>query len=521
MKPRRPQTNTLPSSPDDLGPIDEFAPQATPGGLGRLPILVRNTSWNAASQLLPQLTTFAVTPYLLHRIGVDRYAVWAFVAQILQVLVSLDGGLGASLMRFFAVDKATGDRTSATRLTLTASLVLVALSALATLVLIVAGPVIVDHFLHLPQAERSSALLVFDEAGALVAVALLQSVFTALLAAHQRYRALFAANVAGAAVYVVGVVTLVSRNGRAVDVLRSVLGQETTVTVVALVFCLSLLDWRSPTLMSWQQLRPVFAFSSKMQLAGIGGLLINNTDVFVIAALFPIRYVTYYSVAATVTTAFRALALLPVPPASVELASAYGLGGISRAVARFRRFNRPWQHFTIGYTAVGAVATSVGVRIWLGPEYSIAAVIAGILVLGHGVNLGTAMMSALTRAIGKPGIEMRYTAICAILNIALTPVLAVLFGIYGIEAATATALAAGSLWFYRTLGMAVPEHDLAARVPLRLLALAGLAAGLSAACQWAIFTTGITGPLAAAAAGAPAAALLGGYILIGRRVTAT
>ena len=520
MKRRQHQASEPASSPDDLEFVDELAPQAAPMGLERLPLLVRNTSWNAASQLVPQLTAFAVMPYLLHRIGADRYAVWAFVAQILQVLVSLDGGLGASLMRFFAVDEATGDRASTTRLTLTASLLLIALSAAATVALIAAGPVLVDHFLNLPPAQRSSALPVFDEAGALVAVALLQSVFAALLAAHRRYRALFAANLAGTAVYLAGVATLVSRNGRAVDVLRAVLGQETAVTILVLAFCLPLLDRRGRTLMSWPQLRPVIAFSSRMQLAGIGGLLINNTDVFIIAALFPIRYITYYSVAVTVTTAFRALPLLTVPPASVEMVSAYGLRGVSGAAAQFRRFDRPWQHFTIGYTAIGTMAALVGVRIWLGPGYWIAAVIAAILISGHGINLGTAMMSALTRAIGRPGIELRYVVICVILNVALTPGLALLFGIYGVEAATGIAIAAGSLWFYHSLPAAISTHDVRFRIPGRLLILAVLAAGVAGAIGWAILSSGISGPLAAVAAGLPAAALLGGYTLAARRLAA-
>src|SRR5262249_14970454 len=75
------------------------------GGLGgwRPGPFASRVGFNGLAQLSPILASVIVTPVLIHRLGSDRFGIWSFVLIVLSTLTSLDGGISASLARFFAI----------------------------------------------------------------------------------------------------------------------------------------------------------------------------------------------------------------------------------------------------------------------------------------------------------------------------------------------------------------------------------------------------------------------------------
>ena len=483
----------------------------------RVPSLARRSSLNGLAQMVPQLAALAFTPFLLHRLGQDRYAIWALAAQVVQVLLSLDGGLGASLSRFFAVHRATGDGAASTRLVVSATLVLLAIGALASAVLATLAPLLAFHVLDVADALRPEARMLFAEMGLILTVLLIGNIFTGLLAAHGRFGAILIANVAGTGAYVTGLRLFVRPTGDLSGLFYSVLLESSVVVVAGCLLSLPNLVPTRAVLLRRSELREVCAFAVRMQVTGLSVIVMSNTDAFVIAALLPARYVALYSVAASAAIGVRSIPLWSVPPASVEMALAYASGGTGDAVEVFRSLNVRWQAAMTGYTAIGAVSILVAVRVWLGSLYWTSAIVAVILMIGFGVNLGTAMMSALARAVGQPGVETRYAAVCTVINLVLTVPLGLAFGIYGVEAATAIGMAVGSLWFCRALRAAIPGFDLGALfrdLPLGRACSAAAAAGV---VELGILWSGLRGLLGLAVLGIPAVAAFAGFALLMRR----
>ena len=95
-------------------------------------ILVRRVGWSGLAQILPQLTQLALTPYFIHVLGLDGFGLWSLVLVLVATLTALDGGIGASLARFFAVHAASDDPAAAGRLLLTATAVFVLLSVVVS-----------------------------------------------------------------------------------------------------------------------------------------------------------------------------------------------------------------------------------------------------------------------------------------------------------------------------------------------------------------------------------------------------
>jgi O-antigen/teichoic acid export membrane protein len=124
------------------------------------------------------------------------------------------------------------------------------------------------------------------------------------------------------------------------------------------------------------------------------------------------------------------------------------------------------------------------VRAWLGSDYATAGIIAAALALGNLVNLGTGVMSTVSRVLGRPGIETKYGLLSAAINIVLTVPLAWTFGIYGVLAATVAAQIVGSLWFVRIFRRQIDPafRFVAPGLPIvpALLAAAGAAAATTA-----------------------------------------
>lgn len=404
--------------------------------------------WNGAAQLVPQLVSLAAAPFLVHRLGVDRYGIWAVLLALLNVLIALDGGIGASLARFFAVHRARDDREAAGRLLVSSIVVLTAFSALATVTLVVSAPALVG-LLHLPDGLRSDAVGVIRSAGPLLALSLSGSVFLALLQAHNRFRALAMVTLSGAAVYGFTLVALIGAGQGLAGVAAATGAEFLTFVVVGALFARGSVRLSRQWWLRIDERRELWRFASRMQVAGFTGLVNSQTDALVVALLLPVRFVGLYALGAQAATALKSLPLWAMSPMSTRLATKYAQAGLPAAVEEFRSINRAWQKAVSGYALVGAVTLGFAVPAILGADFSDAGFVASILAAGYATNLATVPLSCLVRSIGRPGLEMRYGLIATGLNVALSVPLGLQFGLLGVVTATAISMAIGSAWFPR------------------------------------------------------------------------
>lgn len=148
--------------------------------------LLSRMGLSGVAQAMPLVTNLAITPYLIRVLGFSGFGVWSLVVALLATLTVLDGGVGASLSRFYAFHRARGEKAGISRLVVGSLLLFVGLGALISLVGLPLAPIVV-HALTIPPDLESEAVLLLRLIGPLISIALAANSATSLLQASSRW----------------------------------------------------------------------------------------------------------------------------------------------------------------------------------------------------------------------------------------------------------------------------------------------------------------------------------------------
>ncbi|MCG8429582.1 MAG: oligosaccharide flippase family protein, partial [Candidatus Omnitrophica bacterium] len=77
--------------------------------------IIHNTFYNALGRMWTMLAAVALTPYIMHHIGVERFGIWAVVGVITGYFGLFDLGVGTSFIKYIAQYHASGDEESISR----------------------------------------------------------------------------------------------------------------------------------------------------------------------------------------------------------------------------------------------------------------------------------------------------------------------------------------------------------------------------------------------------------------------
>jgi O-antigen/teichoic acid export membrane protein len=469
--------------------------------MARPPRLAVLIGFNGVAQIAPIVAVFAVTPLLLDRLGLDRFGIWSLALVILTTLTALDGGVSASLARFFAVYAARGDTAATGRLLLASLLFFAALGAVLTAAMLPLVPTLVG-LLSIPSGLTHEAEVVLRWLPPLAALGLMADSSAALLQGTGRFRGLAASMIASSAAFVGAIIVLVQRGGQ-VDVLLIALGLRYFVLAISsLVLGAGRLSFERPLLPSRATTRELWTYSSRMQLSAVTGFVNSQMDALVIAAVLPVRYVGLYGIGMQAASALRSVPLYAFAPLLTLLAKTFGDQGREATAREFSTIERRWLPAVLGYGVVAIAGIGFAVPIWLGDRYALGGVTAAILLTGYSIHVSlTGMRTCYVRAVGRPGLETRYSLVWTVTNAATTVPAAIAGGLLGVVGATAATGVLASVYFValcrRTehLDVVVPEP--------RWWRWAAVAVCLTVAGELAIVATDFHGFFAFALAAVP------------------
>jgi O-antigen/teichoic acid export membrane protein len=469
----------------------------------RRPDLAAPVGFNGIAQLAPVVVTLAITPLLLHRLGLDRFGIWSLALVMLTTLTSLDGGISASLARFFAMHAAQGDRTDTARLLLASLLFFVVVGLGLTAAALVFADALVG-LLDIPTELTGEAVFALHWLPTLVVLALVADATAALLQGTGRFRALAGTMVASSAAFAFAVILLVEPGAHLRALVLATAVRYASLAVAGLALARSHLSIRRPLLPSRSALRELGRYASRMQLSAITGFVNSQLDAFVIAAVLPVRYVGLYNLGLQAAAAVRGLPLYVFAPVLTRLTTSFGSHGRAETASEFERLERKWLPAVLGYGVVTVAAIGFAVPIWVGDRYALSGVVAAMLLSCYMVHVGlTGMRTCYVRAIGRPGLEARYSMVWTVGNSVLTVPLTIVAGVPGVVGATAVTGIAASVYFValcsRTEGLAVVLPG------RRWLGMAVIAAGLTVVGELAIVRLDVHGFLALCLAGVPVA----------------
>jgi O-antigen/teichoic acid export membrane protein len=407
-------------------------------------VIIRGFSWNLAGQVVPAVISIVLTPFLLHHLGLPRYSLLAIAQTSIVFLTSFDGGFGSTAGRYFATHASRGDRAALTRLFLTLVLIMVLIGCLVTGLLFPLANTAVALF-DVPRTLYPQALFLARILGPVVTAALVQSVLAALVQAHHRYPLGCAAGVSSALAWAGGAVWVIGTGAGLRGLGLALLAQQLVAILILAPAAASHLRFRQIRLLSLVELRDVAGFSLRRQLFGITTLVNNQFDVFIVAAVLPLGLVGLYATGANFAMQVRGVLSNALVPMGNDITYAYGRDGQEAADRRFVELQKTWVVAVTGFFAVALGSSYWGISVWLGPRYSLAGVVATLMLAGHAVNMYSGPLTLFLNAIGKPGAEARYGIIAMVLNVFLTVPLVLLAGVYGVVAGTVLGMVIGTL----------------------------------------------------------------------------
>ncbi len=239
-----------------------------------------------------------------------------------------------------------------------------------------------------------------------------------------------------------------------------------------------------------------------MQLAALSGFVNAELDGFVIAAVSPVRYVGLYSIGLQAASGARSVPLYAFSPLLTRLTTTFRHAGRLAAAVEFKQLERRWLPSVLGYGIVAVAAIGFSVPVWLGDDYVLSGVTAAILLSGYIVHVGfTGLRTCYVRAIGRPGLEARYSTIWTVCNALLTIPTALLFGMIGVVSATAITGVVAAAYF---VWLCVQTEQLPVVFPgLRWWIVAIGAACLTVVVELGIVRLGVGGFVGLALTGLP------------------
>lgn len=454
--------------------------------------LLRAGGWAACSQLAPLAAMIVTTPLLIRHLGLSGYGLASLVSSIALALTTLDGGIGASALRYFTAYRVSNDHDATRRLfiSLIAAMFLLALLLLAVVWVVAPRGA---ELLRAPAYVKQQAVPLIRLIPAMVLLTMLANVTRGLLQAHERWSRTASSAIAGAVVYATLALALVAVGAGPGGVVLALVAQQGTIAVLngigASVYLRNARGWW----VGWSTAANYVSYSWRMQVAAMSAFVMVELDVLIVGAILPLSQVALYSIAAGVALQIQAVPMFLAGPFTREVTSIFASSGDCAAAEYATRFQRVWVPGTGIFLCVASSASWFVMFGWLGAKSSAAGGIAAVLLGGYLVNLWTLPMSGTALAVGKPGVEARYGAVAAVVNVALTVPGGVIFGVWGIAAGTAFGQVIGSLYLIRVyrgaigprpesfLGIAPYREMLVVAVGVSAVGLAAMISGLGRA----------------------------------------
>jgi len=429
-----------PALPDDP---DQGRPHWRQGPLGHI---VSGLGWNTAGQAGTVAINVGLTPFLLLHLGVDRYGLFALISSFRGLLSNLDGGLGPAAMRFFAIKASTNDRRGTSSLLLT-MLVLLAVVTGAVAGLVALGAPALAAVVHTSPALRRQGVELLRLLLPVGVVAALQQATARIISSQHRWGYLNAMGFVSTVVYAGVAAVLVSQGHGLFSLFWATVAAEVVLVIGSIAGAWDQLVPSAFRMLPRSELTELLRYSSRVQIAAIASSFNYEIDSLLVALLFPVRYVAYYSIGSNFSSQLVSLPTNAITPIGVTLSRTFGSSSFESTVEEFTGLQRLWVRSVAAFPFIGAASAYFAIDRWLGQANRLAGVVAVILLLGQAMSLFSLVMDNFGKSVNRPDLESRYLGAGVVANIALTIPLALTIGMLGVPTGTAVGAVVSGLYF--------------------------------------------------------------------------
>jgi O-antigen/teichoic acid export membrane protein len=264
--------------------------------------VLRNTVSNYIGHCIARGIWFFLTPFLLHKLGTVDYGLWVLIGSVVAYGSLLNLGIGGAIIKYVAEYRARGESEQARSLIATALCLYTVLGVIVIILSIILA-LIFPYLFHVPLEKESTATWLVLLMGVGVGISIPCSTPGAVLQGLQRYDIVSALSVIGALLSATLTVTVLLLGGGvlgivAISIPVMLIMQVPHVWFIQRVAPKFQLGWEGA---KRSFIRPVLAFSSSLFVLHMAGQLQTKTDEIVIGAFLPVKVITPYAIARTLS----------------------------------------------------------------------------------------------------------------------------------------------------------------------------------------------------------------------------
>jgi O-antigen/teichoic acid export membrane protein len=407
-----------------------------------------NTVLNVLGRFVSIVGWTLIAPFMLARLGVERFGLWSLITVVSGLYLTFDLGLSHALTKFVAEFRASGDRRSLRGIFTMGIAFFSGLGLLMiTVIVLFRGPLVGFFHVGLELRDEADWALV----GAAVVYALLNAytLMSSVLSGLQRLDLWNRISILVTLLQLLGVWLVLSLGFG----IRGLVVNTGIVLAIGTLVCWMVvrrlapeigIDSSSPSRPLWHRLK---SFGAALQIINLGILVQFQLDKVLFARFVSLGAVASYEFAFRLMSALWALPSLLLPPLVPAVAHLDALAEGKRIARLYRRASR--YVVTLAFPLAGG-AILLAPRlffVWLGPGHADAVLATRALAALMCVNILTGVGSSVVRGVGRPRLEAEYHVLSMVLHGALSLVLIPRFGFAGGLVALFVSGAFGSLYF--------------------------------------------------------------------------
>lgn len=420
--------------------------------------IVRNTFFNILGRCWGFLVAFAVTPYVISRLGLERFGIWAIVGAVTGYFGLLDLGIGSAFVKYIAQFHSRREYGKVNEL-ISTGMVFYAVFSAAVLILAFAFIDPVFSLFRISAGGWEETRFAFIVSMLTFCVTSTFSGYAAVVSGLQRMDIQNVLAFFFSLLYVIGTVIFLELGGG----LRGLVVNNAIVAVLVVAANAVIARRLLPELafsmkaVNRKMFRELLGFGVRLQIARLESVFTFQADKLIIGHFFAMGMVSMYQLGSSVVMKARELPLMLVSallPAVSEMDAGHDM---KRLRDLYQRGTKYLALVVMPLMVFLFVNAGVVMFAWMGLGYTGSAVIIRILCPCYLINVLTGVASAVAVGSGRPGLLTRAALAQFCGNVILSIILVRIVGYTGVALATLVTLSLSSIWFMlminRTLGI--------------------------------------------------------------------
>lgn len=258
--------------------------------------LIVNIMWNFFGQAWMLVIAFLAMPFIIHRLGVDLYALYTLIGIIIGYFGFLQFGLGTASIKYIAQYLAAKDEVNIKRTFWACLFMYILVGLLGTIIIASLAPILVARFLKIPPELKELSVLVLKIGSLGFLVSMLLGVIGSVIQAVGRFDILNRVGIIlGTAQVIITVMLLKYGFSLKAIVIFNIAAQMIGVFVYW-VYALRLLPFLSKPALDIATVKRLFKFGGMVTVSSVVVPVLVNIEKIFLAIFRPVSALTYYSV---------------------------------------------------------------------------------------------------------------------------------------------------------------------------------------------------------------------------------